>query len=385
MSGKIPVVLMFYKRETVLKVLDQVKKYQPEKLFLVADGGKNEREHEKCVCIRNLVENSIDWDCKIFKYYNEKNYGCRVTIPNGITSVFDHCDRAIILEDDCVPNPTFFPFCEEILEKFAQDQRVNTISGSNYLPDKNISDKYSYTFSGYAETCGWATWKRAWDLYDAKLTQWPELSNQNILANSFLSEAEVIYWNDLFDSVYSYHCDCDSWDYQWLFMSFINSALSVVPRNNLITNIGFNNDATHCKDSSSPFAFKPTQDLKFPLTHPDYVLRNKKFDNDYGNLVFYGSKKFPIMRAIVQIKAFLRARLNYNPSPLQVTSNKQNNILFYFNRLKPISKVFGFDRGTPIDRYYIENFLSQHRNDIHGIVLEIGDNTYTKKIRWQPG
>jgi hypothetical protein len=287
----VAVVLVFFKRMSALKVLEGIQTYAPENLYLIADGGRTEKEHEQCLIVRRAVEDAIDWPCEVHKLYSETNLGCRVGIPGGLDAVFDQVDRAIILEDDCVPAASFFPYCEEMLRRYATDTRIWTICGSNFLPSGSYFGDHSYLFSGYPETWGWATWKRAWSGYNKDISLWPQAKMEGILGAIFPRSEEREYWESIFQQVFDHTTFSDPWDYQWLFLSWSNNALSVVPRENQISNIGFNSEATHTFDQSSALANMPLGELQFPLRYPPFVVRNTEFDLDYGKLVFYGPPK----------------------------------------------------------------------------------------------
>ena len=381
MSGIVPVIFIFFKRRSALKVLEGIRTYAPGKLFLIADGGRTENEHEQCLIVRKAVEDAIDWPCEIHKLYSETNLGCRTGIPRGLNFVFNQVDNAIILEDDCVPENSFFPFCEEMLARYATDTRIWTISGTNFFPTNSCFGDYSYLFSGYSENTGWATWRRAWTNYDNDMSLWSKAKLEGVLKGTFLSPEERLYWEAIFQQVFDHTISSDPWDYQWLFKSWCNNALSIVPRVNLISNIGFHSEATHTLDPSSPLANAPLRKLQFPIRHPPFVVRNAGFDFDYGRLVFYGYNK-TFRRKVKEV--LMRIVVPKARPLLRGWYKKLHRVpLVRFGslrRLTPVSRVFGSDRGTPIDRYYIESFLTKNTQDIHGHVLEIGDDSYTRKF-----
>lgn len=285
---KAPVVLIFFRRRCVLEVLRRLRDYAPERLFLIADGGRTSQEHEQCQEVRQLVEAAIDWPCRVERLYSDRNLGCRGNIPRGITWAFAQVDRAVILEDDTVPTSDFFTFCAEMLERYADDTRVMTVSGTNYFPSCACFGAYSYLFSGYAETCGYATWARAWKLYDADLRAWPAARDAGLLKTGFLGKREQEYWFSALESVWSKTCECDPYDFQWLFASFLHGGLSIVPRANLVTNIGSGPEATHTKQGCQRLLGRPAQVLPMPLNHPPTVVRSDVFDQQYGRFIFYG-------------------------------------------------------------------------------------------------
>jgi hypothetical protein len=287
-SSKVPVLLIFFRRPCVLEVLERVRVYAPNRLFLVADGGRTPQEHAQCLEVRQYVEKAIDWPCQVEHLYADTNLGCRGNIPRGISWVFSKVEKAIILEDDTVPDHSFFTFCEEMLVRYKDDERIMTISGTNFFPDDPCFGPYSYTFSGYAETWGYATWARAWRYYDADMLLWPEAKTAGFLQSGFLSAREQKKWYNTFTAVWSKTGGNDPYDYQWVFACWLRGALSIVPRLNLITNIGDGPLATHSKVMSKPLLHRQTQELAFPLSHPTVVVRNVVLDEAYGRFVFYG-------------------------------------------------------------------------------------------------
>jgi hypothetical protein len=288
MTTKIPVALIFFRRRCVLEVLQRIRDYAPEELFLLADGGRTPKEHAQCQEVRQLVEAAIDWPCRVERLYSDRNLGCRGNIPRGITWAFSRVDRAVILEDDTVPAPDFFAFCAEMLERYADDSNVMTVSGTNHFPGHVSFGPYSYLFSGYAITGGYATWARAWRHYDADMRLWPAAKEKGLLQSSFLALSEQEYWQTVFEEVWSRTCKCDPYDFQWTFASFLHRGLSIVPRANLVTNIGGGPEATHTQQAGCKFLGRPVQAIDWPLKHPSMVVRNAAFDPDLGRYVWYG-------------------------------------------------------------------------------------------------
>lgn len=291
MEPKIPVVLIFYKRDIVLNVINKVRKYAPDKIFLISDGGKDEQQNELCKKIRELVENSIDWECNVEKMYYDTNYGCREGITKGLDYVFNRVEQAIILEDDCVPSEKFFIYCQEMLYKYKDYNNIWTISGSNFVAAHNYlhSNKDSYFFSNYPETWGWATWKRAWQKYDKDMKDWVKINKKEFFNSLKLNFFQRFYWSNLFNEIYNKTTNTDPWDGQWVFCQWKNKGITIFPTVNLVKNIGFDENATHTTNNNLLIANCEIQDLKFPLTHPENIEINRKFDRMHGKLVHYNS------------------------------------------------------------------------------------------------
>lgn len=273
---KTPILFIIFNRpETTERVFNEIRKAKPKKLYVVADGPRNTRpdDIQKCIETRKIID-SIDWDCQVFKNYSEINLGCRNRVSSGIDWFFENEESGIILEDDCLPEHTFFQFCEEMLEKYKDNNQIGMISGTNFYPDKNPSE--SYYFSKYSSIWGWATWRRAWKSYDVDIKNWPENKKNNSLKNIFKNIKDRMYWSSIFDEIYNKRID--TWDYQWTYTCFFNNFFSVVPSRNQISNIGFGgNNSTHTK-KISPFANMKTEPIIFPLNHPERFEINSKID-----------------------------------------------------------------------------------------------------------
>ena len=308
-TGKVPIVLIFFKRLCVLEVLDRIREYAPGEIFLVADGGRTAEEHTKCLEIREKVRVSINWTCHVHTRFSEINLGCRGNIPRGISWAFSMVDRLIVLEDDTVPILDFFLFCEEMLERYKTEASIMTISGSNHLPNHHVFKNSSWIFSGYPITWGYATWARAWRHYDPDMNAWPSAKRDEKLRRTFLSKVEVAWWTSVFEQVWDKTCSCDPYDFQWTFASFVNKGLCVVPRVNLITNVGCGPDATHTKVDSAKCLNRPSQPLDWPLVDTQKIERSSLYDSELGNMIWYMQPTNFLQRVRVGIVKHLPARL----------------------------------------------------------------------------
>jgi hypothetical protein len=272
-----PVVLIIFNRPNTTKiVLDCVRKVKPPKLFVIADGPRQHRpdEEEKCAATRQLIEH-VDWDCQVLTNYSDINLGCKYRISSGIDWVFEQTEEAIILEDDCLPHESFFPFCEELLDKYRNDQRITTISGNNFQFGRQ-SREFSYYFSRYPLIWGWATWRRAWQHYDVEMKPWEILRDGHWLEDILNDSKSVKYWSRIFQCC---HDDkIDTWDFPLTLTSWIQNGLNIIPNVNLVSNIGFGPDALTTKDTDSNFANHPTAPMKFPLKHPPFMIRDAQAD-----------------------------------------------------------------------------------------------------------
>jgi hypothetical protein len=194
--------------------------------------------------------------------------GCRQRISAGITWAFALVDRAVILEDDCIPSVSFFDYCTELLDRYENDERVMMISGNNFLFG-HVETADSYYFSRYPHVWGWATWRRAWAQYDVNMTRWPEIRDKKLFDQYAQKTSERYYWEAIFQ--HTYDGKIDTWAYPWVYSIWANSGLCIAPAQNLVQNIGFHADATHTK-SDTAYASLGAEELSLPLTHPADVL-----------------------------------------------------------------------------------------------------------------
>jgi hypothetical protein len=272
-----PVAFFIFNRpNTTRRVFDVIAKVRPAKLLLVADGPRHTRPHEVEACqeVRNIVA-QVDWPCEVFTNYADKNLGCEGRIVSGLNWVFSLVDEAVILEDDCLPDLSFFPFCQELLERYRNDSRVSYISGVN-LVERYLSVNESYFFSEIGGIWGWATWRSEWQRFDRYLTDWPKLRQENMLSEIFDQPKAVAYWTRIFDAMYEKRGP-DTWDYQWLYTCLKNRSLTAVSSVNLITNIGFGHDATHTTEEDARFIL-PATPIEFPLRHPSTFIPLRSVD-----------------------------------------------------------------------------------------------------------
>lgn len=277
---KTPVLFMVFNRlDPTKQAFEVIRQAQPPRLYVAADGPIESRdgEAEKVQAVREHVMKNIDWDCEIKTLFREKNLGCKYAVSSAITWFFKNEEMGIILEDDCLPSQSFFWFCEELLVKYKDDERIGQICGFN--PLGLYKTECDYFFSKYGSIWGWASWSRAWKYYDPDMKYWPSVRDSNIFFDLIDSKKEAKWRKRIFDNVYNKNID--TWDYQWSFAKLLNSFLSINPTKNLILNIGFGKDATHTKGSFNA-KFRPIFEIKL-TTHPDYILRDKFYDRLFFN------------------------------------------------------------------------------------------------------
>jgi hypothetical protein len=283
MAFSTPVLFVIFNRPDVTRrVFEVIRRIQPGLLFIAADGPRTHimGESDQCVKTRQIIQ-EIDWECETRLLLSDTNQGCKSAVSNAINWFFDNVEEGIILEDDCLPDLSFFLFCEKMLNRYRNDTRVMMISGTNMLGQwKN--EMQDYCFSYYGGIWGWASWKRAWQHYDVKMTRWNDSNEslKNILTDKKQLNSRLALFRATFNG------EIDTWDYQWSFARMINSGLSIVPSFNLISNIGFGANATHTKDASN-LANLPRHVM------PEHIRDNSVVvvDRDYDHLFFERSSK----------------------------------------------------------------------------------------------
>lgn len=287
----IPVVFIIFNRpDTTRQVFEAIRAAKPRKLLVIADGPRANRpgEAEKCLETRGIID-GVDWDCDIQRNFSETNMGCRLRVSTGITWAFELVDKAIILEDDCIPSASFFRYCADLLDRYEADERVMMISGDNHLFGQTRTAD-SYYFSRYPHVWGWATWKRAWQKYDLNMANWPEIKDRRLFDQYLPTTSERDHWESAFQNVYD--GQIDTWDYQWVYSIWANSGLSVSPARNLVRNIGFHAEATHTK-GDTVYASLVAEELDFPLAHPTTVLACSDKDQLEARLRIADSNNLP--------------------------------------------------------------------------------------------
>ena len=289
---KIPVLFLVFNRpDTTIEVFEKISQVKPAKLYIACDGPRKDNDEIKQVeQVKKIVAN-INWPCEVKTLYREKNLGCRNAVSQAITWFFDNEEMGIILEDDCLPSQSFFWFCEDLLHKYKNEERIGMISGNNFFEDEKLKESY---FFSYGNIWGWASWKRAWQNYDVKINLWKNQkikdSIKTFLNNDYIYKNFKTYFDDAYDGK-------DTWAHQWLFTRISNKQLTINPCKNLVSNIGFGKNATHTKKYNE-FSNVKSFEIKFPLIHP----LNIKLDTNYV------SKKYPkskIDKLIFFLKNFL--------------------------------------------------------------------------------
>ena len=258
--------LVFNRPAPTAQVFAAIRAARPPRLYVAADGARSNRpgEEQRCEQTRR-VATAVDWPCEVKTLFREKNLGCKQAVSQALDWYFECEEEGVVLEDDCVPDPSFFRYCDELLEYHRNDDRVALISGDNFQFGRMYGES-SYYFSRYCHIWGWASWRRAWRRYDRDINAWPAFRDNGGLERVFGTRPrEVRYWRRILDEVHQ--GKIDTWDYQWNFAVWAQSMLTILPQKNLVKNIGFGVDATHTTGRSK-FADMRAEKLDFPLRHP---------------------------------------------------------------------------------------------------------------------
>lgn len=287
-----PVLLIIFNRpETTQEVFNRIKAIKPSFLFVAADGPRPENQNDLILCrqTREII-NQIDWECNVKTLFRKENLGCGLAVYDAIRWFFSHVEEGIILEDDCLPDLSFFPFCEELLRKYREDNRIFLVSGTNLQNGEKRGDE-SYFFSNYPITWGWATWRRAWNHFEYNLSEPAKAFDAGELDHAFQSGQEKQYWKKkIIQSVTEYK---NIWDYQWFFTFWKNRGMAITPNTNLIVNLGFRNQSSHNFLHDSIREPQLQASIEFPLKHPkikintiaDSFTYNHAFSHSYTRII----------------------------------------------------------------------------------------------------
>ncbi len=298
--------LVFNRPDTTQQVLEAIRGARPPRLYVAADGPRPDREGEaeRCAEVRRIAT-GVDWPCEVKVLFQDMNLGCRLGPVRGIDWFFEHEEEGIILEDDILPLSTFFPYCDELLERFRGEGRVGLVSGSNPISNRFVPPD-SYFFSRAIRIWGWASWRRAWQHYDVDMQAWPAWRDQGGLRSiSDGSRWFESHWRDLFEL--SYRGGVDWWSYQWVFACWYHGMVCILPADSQIHNLGFGSDAAHTVMSPPAYMRESVPEpLAFPLRHPPDVQRNPAVDASIARIVHGSAFRRRIMRRLMKVKPLVR-------------------------------------------------------------------------------
>ncbi|MEY8768498.1 nucleotide-diphospho-sugar transferase [Francisella philomiragia] len=290
--------LVFNRLDTTKQVFEAIRQAKPPKLYVAADGAREEkkREEQKVKAVREYIMNNIDWNCEVKTLFRDENLGCKYAVSGSINWFFENEEMGIILEDDCLPSQSFFWFCEELLQKYKNNKKIGMISGDNFQRGIKRGEA-DYYFSVYNHIWGWASWADRWVNYDVEIGN---IDSNKFIKELFADKKVVKYWTDILKSMKN-KC-IDTWDYQWTFTLWNNKQLSILPNTNLISNIGFGEDATHTTKDSE-FSRMVAYELIL-RKHPSIIRKNLEADEFTSSYMFI--KKTILERIVNKIKRFFK-------------------------------------------------------------------------------
>ncbi len=346
-----PILFLIFNRPVETQIVfNRIKEIKPKQLFVACDGARKNNYNDliNCKLSKDIIK-QIDWDCEVKTLYREVNLGCGKAVSEAISWFFSEVEQGIILEDDCVPNNSFFTFCEELLNKHKQNEKVFHIGGLNFQNGQHRGEG-SYYYSAIAHIWGWATWRRAWQKYDFDLKDYEQFVNQDKLNNYFKDDLLKKYWLRKFDLIHSKKID--TWDYQWTYSILNNDGVAIIPNESLVTNIGFGENATHTTEVGKYSNLKTTE-LLFPLKHPQTIEIDYKADTYF----FYEYDKF-------HIQLQNETSLFYN-FKFFISSNVERLLIwYYFRRPNKITNNVLLVKADSIGDYLLArnvfNYYIQH-------------------------
>jgi hypothetical protein len=301
--GQTPVAFFVFRRPRHTRVtFAAIRAYRPAQLFLIADGPRADHPEdiENCAEVRRIIA-EVDWRCKINHNFSDVNLGCGRRVSSGLDWVFSKVDRAMILEDDCLASPEFFFFCDELLERYRDDNSVWAVSGNSRQTQFQRGDG-SYFFTRYPDTWGWATWRRSWQHYQHDLPFLEEWKKSPQWKERFPSKSEGRYFLQIFDDALS--GAVDTWDYQWVGCVIHAGGLSATPNADLVKNIGLDMEGTHTKTPSEGYDYEITSLGK--MVHPSKIEPNAEAE-EYDRLNLHRRRSLTV-RLLDRARRFLQTR-----------------------------------------------------------------------------
>lgn len=297
-----PVLLIIFNRpEKARELVDALSVVKPKHIYIAADGPRAHVPTDIARCEETrAIASAITWECEIHTNYQPVNLGCKRGVSTAITWFFEQVPAGIILEDDCIPTPSFFAYCADLLERYRDNDEVMHINGSTFIDaNKRLDETSSYHFSRIPLVWGWASWRRAWKKYDINMSDIDGLASELASKNLFGARRYRHYWITLFKHINQ--AQINTWDAQWLYSILKSGGICITPAHNLIKNIGFDGDATHTTEAVS-FS-RGLGEIPLPLIHPATISVDEQADTYTMKTAFIDSFK-------KHVKYHLRSLLN---------------------------------------------------------------------------
>ncbi|MDJ1482397.1 nucleotide-diphospho-sugar transferase [Cytophagaceae bacterium YF14B1] len=301
--------LIFNRPDTTIRVFEEIRKIQPKYLFIAADGPRlnKEGDKEKCEEVRKYVLEHIDWACDVKTLFRDQNLGCGLAVSQAISWFFEHVEKGIILEDDCLPTLSFFHFCELMLNRYEDNEQVKIISGTNHLFSE-FDAKNGYFFSNLGNIWGWASWRRTWHDYSFTMEGYPAFLQSGLLENKIKNKRIALWLREIMDSVWNTPEELQTWDIQFIYSLLRRDGLGIIPYRNLIQNIGFQGTHTYNIEANHPLLFMSVKDLDVnQLLHPLMIKVDTKTENKtFNNIIKYAFQETFLNKVRAIIPLFLR-------------------------------------------------------------------------------
>lgn len=289
-----PILLIAFNRPNhTRRVLEAITTVQPYDLYVFQDGARDGNEHDtiKCGEVRRVVEEMTSGtEIRVHRNFSDKNLGCGPGPAAALDWFFEHEEMGIVLEDDAVPHPDFFPYCEELLLRYKDDTSVRAIGSMKIVQEKEYSDGSYYFSMMNRNLCAWATWRRAWKSFDISMKNVSRRDLRRALRKYGCGEMECEYWVDRLDEVHENLCEGKSWDMQFIMSIWVNHGKGIIPNVNLTSNIGTVGEATHAMYAGNIIDNLPSCPI-LPLRHPSSMEIQYEADNQFHYRYFEPSKK----------------------------------------------------------------------------------------------
>ncbi|MFI5305941.1 MAG: hypothetical protein ACHQ53_01235 [Polyangiales bacterium] len=271
-------VIAFNRPHLLERLIPILAKHRPSPLFVAFDGPRPDVPSDRERIERGVrsVQQGVTWTDKLKLRTQPKNLGVRRNVSSAISWAIEQADPLVILEDDCLPNGSFYPFCAELLDRYRDDARMGVVSGTSFCPSQ-LQPRESYYLSNLVNCWGWATWRRAWQHYDDAMSSWPAFATSGELDRLFTTPSARRYWRRRLDRVKSGRIQ--SWAYRWELSCWASKLWTIQPARNLVSNVGFGADAANLAWPNDPLGRRPTLELPFPLVHPSRLETSKSLDD----------------------------------------------------------------------------------------------------------
>ena len=279
-----PIAMVIFNRpDRARQVFARIREARPRKLYLLADGPRDSVPEDEPSCAEaRAIAGEVDWDCDVIREFSDENLGCGGRIASGLDRVFEECEEAIVLEDDCLPHPTFFRYCEDALKRFRDDDRVFAVLGGKY-PCEPRTAPYSYRFSRMFNSWGWAGWRRAWQSIDFSMADYPAFKAEGRIESYSRSALETRFFMNGFEQAWTK--EIEPWDWAVMFAAYIRRQLTIMPDRNLVSNTGWGAEGTQHKNPKHILSNLPTFPMSFPLQHPSEVAENAAMDRKIYSMI----------------------------------------------------------------------------------------------------